>query len=947
MSASESASPRPIRVLLVEPDAKDQYLLADLINHLQPAGGFSYDMVSSLPEALRQLARHAHDVVLAAHDLGTYSGLDLLSATAADARRPPVILLTEHSHPERDLAAIAAGAADYQIKDKLAAQTLERCIHFALERHRWQHELRSSEATLRGVLNDLQDALVVVDNEHQVQYANAAAAVLMARPVSELIGSQLDLGQVLQGNERNELLDARGNCHTVASRISETLWHAKSARVLQLADVTEQRAAQRQLLLLQRSVDASNDGVLIVDFRDTDAPVIYANPALERITGFSASEMVGRNCRLLQREDRAQPALDIVRKALRLRQSCTVVLRNYRKDGSLFWNRLTLSPVREPGGEVSHYIGILNDISAQVHLENERNYLATHDPITGLLKYTGTDDPLEPMLQQARADGQRLLVMYVDVDGLHAVNDSLGYSVGNAALRQIADRLRLLAQAWSPAHSAVLRHTGDEFLLLLGNLPEHADPLEVAHAVCACIAEAMPISVEVTLYLTCCVGASVYPDSASAALDLTRQADMATNRAKRAGRNSAFVFNQELQEELSDRLQLGGHLREALVNDEFVLEYQPQVNAQNGAIVAFEALVRWNSPKFGLLPPRRFVPVAEESGMIVQLGMHILRKACKQMRDWTQAGLSDFVVSVNVSAAQIQRPSFVADVRRVLEETELNPDLLEIEITESMLMENVESAVEKMRQLRALGIHLALDDFGMGYSSLSYLRRFPIGKLKIDQTFVQNVTSDGSDAALVRAMISMGHHLGMRVVAEGVETAAQSSYLRRNHCDQFQGFHYSSAVPASDVPALLQRRHLGTIAASMPAPEQTLLLLDDEENILRALTRLLRRDGYRILAASTATAAFEMLATHEVQVVLSDQRMPGISGTEFLSQVKEMYPETVRMVLSGYTDLNSVTEAINRGAIYKFLTKPWDDEALRTQVQEAFRRHDRNRDGAE
>jgi CheY-like chemotaxis protein len=245
-----------------------------------------------------------------------------------------------------------------------------------------------------------------------------------------------------------------------------------------------------------------------------------------------------------------------------------------------------------------------------------------------------------------------------------------------------------------------------------------------------------------------------------------------------------------------------------------------------------------------------------------------------------------------------------------------------------------------MRELKKLGLRLALDDFGVGYSSLSYLKRFQLDKLKIDKSFIADIVQDGADAALVRAMIAMGHHLGMRVVAEGVETAAQLGYLRRSHCDEFQGFHFSRPLPADQIPELLARRYILPASSGPSESQRTLLVLDDEANIRRALVRLLRRDGYQIFDVGTASEAFDVLASHHVQVVLSDQRMPGLSGSEFLSQVKEMYPDTVRMVLSGYTDLNAVTDAINRGAIYKFLTKPWDDDDLRAHVLEAFRRHD-------
>jgi ActR/RegA family two-component response regulator len=268
---------------------------------------------------------------------------------------------------------------------------------------------------------------------------------------------------------------------------------------------------------------------------------------------------------------------------------------------------------------------------------------------------------------------------------------------------------------------------------------------------------------------------------------------------------------------------------------------------------------------------------------------------------------------------------------------DLPPELLELELTESAIMENVERMGETMRALKKIGVKLALDDFGIGYSSLNYLKRLPIDKLKIDQSFVREITESTGDAAITRAIVAMGHQLQMIVMAEGVETEAQLGYLRRNHCDLCQGLFFSPAVPADEIPELLRRRYLNPGVFHGPAGERSLLLLDDEENILHALKRVLRRDGYLIHTATTATQAFDILGRNEVHVIVSDQRLPDTSGTEFLSRVKEMYPETVRLVLSGYIDLRTVTDAINRGAIYKFLTKPWDDDELRAQIAEAFR----------
>jgi EAL domain-containing protein (putative c-di-GMP-specific phosphodiesterase class I)/FixJ family two-component response regulator len=338
--------------------------------------------------------------------------------------------------------------------------------------------------------------------------------------------------------------------------------------------------------------------------------------------------------------------------------------------------------------------------------------------------------------------------------------------------------------------------------------------------------------------------------------------------------------------------------------------------------------------------PKHFVQAAEELGSAIDLGRYVLNTACRQARSWIDAGATDFSIAVNVSPLQLQRPEFVEDVRTALLTFAVPPACIELELTESIMMENAERMIGTMRALKALGVRLALDDFGTGYSSLNYLRRFPIDCLKIDQSFVREVSTDAGSAGICRAIIELGHQLGMQVTAEGVETAAQVGYLKRNHCDLFQGFYFSKPVTADQALELLRHRYL---EREDVAPEtkqvQTLLLVDDESNVLSALTRALRRDGYRILTATCAEDALNLLAREEVGVIVSDQRMPGMSGTELLSRVKDMHPHTVRMVLSGYTDLAVVTEAINQGAIYKFLTKPWNDEALRMQIQDAFRTH--------
>lgn len=801
--------------------------------------------------------------------------------------------------------------------------------------------LLEREQTLRQVLHDVSDGLMVIDDRGLVQFVNPVLCQHLGRPENELIGTPMRPGLGARDASHVEFVNDSGLPVSLDMRVAETTWNGRRARVITLRDVKDAHARDSRQLLLQRAIESATEGITISVEQAGDHAIIYVNPAFERLTGYAAQEVLGRNCRFLQAEDVDQPEREVIRQALREAKHCVVTLRNYRKDGSLFWNRLTISPVRDGAGQLSHFIGIQSDVTAQTELENERTFLATHDRVTGLPRFDGSEARLEALLTRARSSGGRMALFFVDLDGFNSINGTLGFAIGDSALQVTGSRLRELLGP----DAEVTRYAGDQFLLATTDIGSSEDVGLRANAMCEAVSRPMPIAPSVTVYLTASVGAAIYPDNGSTVLELTRQADLATNRAKQNGRNCAFVFTNDMREALADRLALGRRMRDALANDEFILHYQPQVSALDGSVVSLEALVRWDSPELGLLPPSRFIPVAEDNGMILHLGEWILRSACRQLRAWMDAGLSGFAVSVNVSGAQMQRPNFVDEVREVIRTTGIDPSMLELELTEPGLMGNAERSVAQMRALKQLGVRLTLDDFGVGHSGLSYLKRFQLDKLKIDKSFIADIAHDGADAALVRAIISMGHHLGMRVVAVGVESAAQLGYLRRSHCDEFQGFHFSRPLPASQVPELLQHRYVLAASGGPAESTRTLLVLDDEANIRRALVRLLRRDGYQIFDVGTAGEAFDVLASQDVQVVISDQRMPGLSGSEFLAQVKEMYPDTVRMMLSGYTDLATVTDAINQGAIYKFLTKPWEDDELREQVLQAFRRHENQRRG--
>jgi EAL domain-containing protein (putative c-di-GMP-specific phosphodiesterase class I)/CheY-like chemotaxis protein len=388
------------------------------------------------------------------------------------------------------------------------------------------------------------------------------------------------------------------------------------------------------------------------------------------------------------------------------------------------------------------------------------------------------------------------------------------------------------------------------------------------------------------------------------------------------------------------RLDLELALRGALEGGQFALYYQPKLELNTGRISGVEALLRWHRPGYGLVYPAEFVPVMEETGLVVRVGEWIIDEACRQVAAWNAEGVRDVRVAVNVSSRQFVEGDLEGAIRRSIETHGIEPGLLELELTESALMSNAEHTIEVLARLKQLGIRISIDDFGTGYSSLAYLKRFPIDKLKIDIAFVRDIVTNPDDAAIALAIISMAHSLHMQVIAEGVETRAQMAYLRRNRCDEIQGFHFSRALAAADLARLVQENRS---QPDQPATEddnvQTLLVVDDDVNVLASLHRLFRRDNYRVLTAESPAEGFELLALYRVQVILCDQRMPVMSGTEFLSKVKEMYPDTIRIILSGYTGVESVLDSINRGAIYRFYTKPWIDHELRDNVRHAFRHY--------
>ncbi|WP_233864562.1 sensor domain-containing protein [Paraburkholderia adhaesiva] len=565
------------------------------------------------------------------------------------------------------------------------------------------------------------------------------------------------------------------------------------------SDTTARKRADLALRLQSRALDACVNAILITAPGPGGSNLIeYANPAFGRITGYDPAEVIGLDSRFLQRDDREQEGLVEIRDALVAGHEVSAVLRNYRKDGVLFWNQLLIAPVPDPEGRTTHHIGIINDVTELIRYQEQLEFQANYDSLTLLPNRNLLRERLQQALTTARRQGRGVTVVFLDLDGFKNVNDSLGHSVGDQLLRVVAERLARCART----NDTVARHGGDEFVVVLAGITDEKSLIAWMERARAMISE--PVWLEgMELYVGCSMGASVFPQDGDDAETLLKKADVAMYRAKDMGRNTYQFFQPEMNASVGARMNLERRLRRALRDGEFLLHYQPQVELATGRIVGMEALVRWHDPDSGLVSPAQFIPVAEESGLIGPLSDWVLREACRQNREWQSAGLPPVRVSVNLSARVFHQRNIAELVTEVLAETGLDACYLELEVTESTLMRNTEEAVSMLNELHELGIGIAVDDFGTGYSSLSYLKRLPVDRLKIDRSFVADIGTSDDNETITAAIIALAHELQLQVIAEGVETSSQFAFLRERDCDELQGYYFSPPLPGDDIAALL------------------------------------------------------------------------------------------------------------------------------------------------
>jgi diguanylate cyclase (GGDEF)-like protein/PAS domain S-box-containing protein len=572
-----------------------------------------------------------------------------------------------------------------------------------------------------------------------------------------------------------------------------------------LRSVIRRKAGEDALFMEQEraqvTLNSIGDAVLSTDIAGN---VTYLNQVAESMTGWSCQEATGHPLAevfdIIDGATRAiapNPMAQAVKenKTVGLAANCILI----RRDGFESAIEDSAAPIHDRGGRVTGAVIVFHDVSAARATRQKMVHLAHHDFLTDLPNRILLNDRIANSVAMARRHNKLRAVLFLDLDGFKHINDSLGHPIGDKLLQSVARRLVACVRG----SDTVSRQGGDEFVVLLSEIEHAEDAARSAEKMLLALAAPHRVA-ERELQITGSIGISIYPDDGRDAEALIKCADTAMYHAKNKGRNNYQFFTEDMNLRAVERQFLECNLRRALDRHEFVLHYQPKINLETGAITGVEALIRWRHPERGLIPPALFVPIAEECGLIVSIGRWVLHEACRQAQAWIDAGLPPLSVAVNISAVEFQSKDFLEGVRAILEETRLNPCYIELELTESVLMQNAEFTAPALIALKAIGVRLAIDDFGTGYSSLSYLRRFPIDTLKIDQSFVREITARSFDDTIVSAIISMGKTLKQRVVAEGIETREQLAFLQREHCGEGQGYHFSRPVSAEEFVTLLK-----------------------------------------------------------------------------------------------------------------------------------------------
>jgi len=824
----------PTAVLLIEDIAAD----AELIKTALAGAGesaFRIEGVACLADALERLVLEDFEVILLDLALSNGQGIAAFDQLILAAPNALILVLSGTTDEEIVHQAMQRGAHDYFSKAHIDAHWLPRALRYVIERQTTRAALGASEARFRAMSDASPLGIFVSDAQGGCVYTNAAYHKISGLSFEQTLGTNWSMAIHPDDRER-VLAEWRIAAHNLAPFQTEyrfqqednsVVWTRVNSAAMRddqndgktsfglvqtVEDISERKITESELRAAEEALfeekeraqvtlNSIGDAVLTTDLAGN---VSYLNLVAETMTGWSRESAMGQPLtkvfKIIDGKTRAAVA-NPAQRAIKEDQTVGLAINSVliRRDGFESAIEDSSAPIHNREGRVIGAVLVFHDVSESRTVALRMTHLAQHDFLTGLPNRVLLSERCSQAMGQANRHKKQVALLFLDLDFFKRINDSLGHAIGDQLLQSVAERL----VAGVRATDTVCRQGGDEFVILLAEIDQPLDATYVAEKLLA--AFALPHLIEGReLHVSLSIGVSIYPDDGNSVDSVMQNADTAMFHAKANGRNKYQFFRADMNTSAVRRLAIESNLRRALRQNEFLLHFQPQIDLVSGKMIGAEALIRWQDPEHGLVSPAQFVPVAEESGLIVPIGSWVLREACRQVQAWLDAGLQAVPVAVNISAIEFRHKDFLSGVALILKDTGLRPHYLELELTESILMQDAEASASVLQALKGIGVRLAIDDFGTGYSSLSYLKRFPINTLKIDQSFVRDIATDSDDENIVSAIIGMGKNLHQRIIAEGVETSEQLELLRARQCDEGQGFLFHKPLSAGDFEKLLK-----------------------------------------------------------------------------------------------------------------------------------------------